>query len=347
MSPLLGGQHPGEPRVGFGEFHFDTPSRFSGTAGSFIVLSRSVNAKCVLDIPMLQCQIRDMSEQGIQIQKLPHLDSPLLIAGFEGWGNALGISKGMVTYLIRKLKAERFAKINPDLFYRYDESRPLVNIEGGVLKSVKSPGGSFYAVHNDPNESDLIILRANEPNLRWVRFADELFSLCVKLDVKTFISLGSMYDNVLHSDRIISGVASSKGLVSELKEKDVIPINYRGPSAIHSTLHSEGRKKGLQCISLWCHCPYYLEGTTHFGLISHLGSLLSFLGGFDLDIEEIEASWRELSRQIQELVDKNPELETMINELRRAKVKGSWESMKESVRKGEKVIHMADFLKPR
>jgi proteasome assembly chaperone (PAC2) family protein len=288
-----------------------------------------------------------MAERGIHINQFPKLESPICIAGFEGWGNALGISKAMVTYLIRKLKAESFARINPDTYYRYDESRPVVNIERGVLRSVKPPGGSFYAVQKGSSGSDLIILRANEPNLRWLHFADELFSLCEKLKVRTFISLGSMYDNVLHSDRIISGVASSKGLVSKLKEKDVIPITYRGPSAIHSTLHSEGLKKGLQCISLWCHCPYYLEGTTHFGLMSHLGALLSFLGGFDLDVEEIEASWRELSRQIQNLVDKNPELDAMINELRKAKVKGSWASMKGSVRKGEKVIHLSDFLKPR
>ena len=132
-----------------------------------------------------------------------------------------------------------------------------------------------------------------------------------------------------------------------MEERNVMPINYRGPSAIHSTLHSEGQKRGIQCISLWCHCPYYLEGTTHFGLLAHLGSLLSFLVGFTLDTEEIEASWKELNKHIQELVEKTPELDAMINELRKAKVRGSWASMKGSERKDEKVIRLADFLKPR
>jgi proteasome assembly chaperone (PAC2) family protein len=303
--------------------------------------------KAPLTFQMRECQIENMSGNAIQIKHLPELESPTLIAGFEGWGNALGVSKAMVSYLIRKLKAQFFAKINPDPFYRYDDSRPLVNIEGGALRSVIPPGGSFYAVHNKSKGGDLVILKANEPNLRWLHFADELFSLCERLGVKTFISLGSMYDNVLHTDRIISGVASSKELVSKMEEKNVMPINYRGPSAIHSTLHSEGQKRGIQCISLWCHCPYYLEGTTHFGLMAHLGSLLSFLVGFTLDTEEIEASWKELNKHIQELVEKTPELDAMINELRKAKVRGSWASMKESERKGEKVIRLADFLKPR
>lgn len=288
-----------------------------------------------------------MIEEGIHIEKLPKLKDPLLIAGFDGWGNALDISKAMVSYLTRKLEAEFFAKMNPDLFYRYDESRPFVNIEDGVLKSVSPPGGSFYFGRSGSKGRDIVILKSNEPTLRWFHFVDELFSLCEKLGVKTIVTLGGMYDNVLHTDRIISGIASSEELFSKLRQKGIIPINYQGPSAIHSTIHFQGLKRGFQCISLWCHCPYYLQGTTHFGLLSYLGSLLSFLGDFQLDTKEIETSWKELKRQIQGLIEKNPELQAMIDEIRKAKVQGSRESMKGAVEKGQKVIHLQDFLRPR
>lgn len=300
-----------------------------------------------LDILQFECQKKCMAEKGIYIEKLPELKDPLLIAGFDGWGNALDISKSMVTYLIRKLKAEFFAGINPDLFFRYDENRPFVNIQQGILKGVSPPGGSFYSCRPGPKGRDIVILKCNEPNLRWLHFVEELFSLCEKLGVRTVVTLGGMYDNVLHTDRIISGIASSEELFSKLKQKDVIPINYQGPGAIHSSIHFQGLKRGFQCISLWCHCPYYLQGTTHFGLLSYLGSLLSFLGDFELDMQEINASWKELNLQIQGLIEKNPELQAMIGEIRKAKVQGSWESMKGSVEKGQKVIRLEDFLKPR
>jgi len=77
-----------------------------------------------------------------------------------------------------------------------------------------------------------------------------------------------------------------------------------------------------------------------------LASLLSSIGEFKLDTEELDTSWKELNRQIQELVEKNPEFQTMINELRKAKVRGSWASLKESTKKGNKVISLKDFLKP-
>lgn len=288
-----------------------------------------------------------MSEKGIIIEQSPELKEPILIAGFEGWGNALDVSEAMVSYLIRKLKAKNFARINPDLFYQYDECRPFVNIQKGNLISISPPGGSFHAARTGSNENDLVILKANEPNLRWSFFVDELFSLCKNLGVRTIITLGGMYGNVLHSDKIISGIASNDILTSRLKQKNVIPANYQGPGAIHCALHLEGQKRGFESISLWCHCPYYLEGTIHFGLLSHLGSLLSFLGNFELDIEEIETSWRQLNKQIKDLMEKNPELHAMIDDIRKAKVRGSWASMKKSGKKDEKVIHLKDFLEPR
>jgi uncharacterized protein YdeI (YjbR/CyaY-like superfamily) len=65
-----------------------------------------------------------------------------------------------------------------------------------------------------------------------------------------------------------------------------------------------------------------------------------------LDTDELETRWKELNKQIQELVEKNPEFQAMINELRRAKVRGSWASLKDSAKKGSNVISLKDFLKP-
>ena len=284
-----------------------------------------------------------MIEEEIEIDNLPELNDPLFIAGFDGWGNALDISSGMVDYLIRKLDVQFFGKFNPDLFYRFDENRPTVSIENGLLKKISPPGGFFYATRPGSMERDIILLKAAEPSIHWFHFVDSILSLCQRTGVKTIISLGSMYDNVLHTETIISALASSEELLARLKEKNVITINYKGPGAIHTTIQDKAQKRGFDCISLWCHCPYYLQGTTHFGILAHLGSLLSSWGGFKLDTEELETTWGELNKQIQEIIDKNPELQGMINDLRKAKLKVSWDAAK----KHDKVIHLEDFLKPR
>jgi hypothetical protein len=78
-----------------------------------------------------------------------------------------------------------------------------------------------------------------------------------------------------------------------------------------------------------------------------LGALLAFLGEFQLDVKDLEESWKELNEQIQVLIEKKPELRDMIVKLRKAKVRGSWESMKASIKKDEKVIDIKDFLEPK
>jgi proteasome assembly chaperone (PAC2) family protein len=288
-----------------------------------------------------------MNAAGIHTKELPQLKNPLLIAGFDGWGNALNISVGMTAFLIRIFNARDFAALDSDTFYRYDEHRPLVSIDGGIVKTLSPPGGSFYAARTADAQNDLVILKADEPSLRWFQFVDQLFSLCRTLGIKTITTLGSMYDSVLHTDSIISGVASSADLMSRLEQHNVNPISYQGPSAIHSIIQSEGSKRDFECISLWSHCPYYLQGTTHYGILSRLGSLLSTLGNFQLDTRDLDANWEKLREQIQNLIDGNSELQSLVDKLRKERLKGSTTGLKATLRGDEKVINLKDFLDPK
>jgi proteasome assembly chaperone (PAC2) family protein len=287
-----------------------------------------------------------MIESAIQIDKLPELKNPLLIAGFEGWGNALKISSGMADYLVQKFRAQRFAEINPDLFFRYDEMRPVVHIEEGTLKSITAPGGTFYAAQTASGGRDLVILKSDEPQLRWSGFVQELFNLCHRLNINSIITIGSMYDHVLHTDRFVSAIASDAAMISALRQKGINSISYQGPGAIHSTIHAEGLKRNSACLSLWCHCPLYLQGTTHFGILAHLGKLLASVGDFELNTEDLEANWEKLSVQIEKLIDNNAELQAVVKELRKAKTRGSDIAMKGAV-KDEKIINIQDFLQPK
>ena len=288
-----------------------------------------------------------MGAKGFQIDELPDLERPLLIAGFDGWGNALKISSGIAAYLIRKFKAQRFARIDSDTFFRYDEMRPVVHIEEGEFKSLTPPGGTFYAARTPPGGRDLVILKSDEPSLRWFDFVEELFNLCRRLNVETVLTIGSMYDHVLHTDRIVSAVASDAALSSMLKQKGVNLISYQGPSAIHSTIHSEGLKRSCACMSLWCHCPFYLQGTTHFGVLAHLAKLIAAMGDFDINVDDLEASWDKLNIQIENLIENNAELQGVIDELRKAKVRGVATEMKGTLKSDEKIINIQDFLQPR
>ena len=135
-------------------------------------------------------------------------------------------------------------------------------------------------------------------------------------------------------------------MTSLLRQKGVNSISYEGPSAIHSFIHAEGLKRNYACINLWCHCPVYLQGTTHFGILAHLGKLLASLGGFEINTDDLEVSWEKLNTQIENLIDNNAELQAVVKELRKAKTRGSDTALKGAV-KDEKIINIQDFLQPK
>ncbi|MFH2066419.1 MAG: PAC2 family protein [Pseudomonadota bacterium] len=287
-----------------------------------------------------------MTETGIHIHHIPELERPLMIIGFDGWGNAMNISKGMAIYLSKKLNGKKFAEIDPDIFYRYDAARPMVQIELGRLQKLTMPNGTFYAVKTDPGERDLVILEADEPNLRWNFFREEILSFCDRLGIDMMITLGSMYDNVLHTDMVVSGIISDKNLIPKFAEKGINLIYYQGPSAIHGILQEKISERGITGISLWCHCPYYLQETVHFGMLAHLGRLLAFLGEFTLQTDELENSWHLLHQKIETMIENKPEIQAVVNELKKARVRGVWEKKQASLKKDEKVINLKDFMDP-
>ena len=81
-------------------------------------------------------------------------------------------------------------------------------------------------------------------------------------------------------------------------------------------------------------------------LESHLGSILATMGDFELDTTDLEDSWKRLNEQIQELVDNNTEIQNIISELRKSKVRGTAADMRGAL-KDEKIINIEDFLDPK
>ena len=193
---------------------------------------------------------------------------------------------------------------------------------------------------------DLVFLSAHEPQLHWHHFVEMLCRLMASLDVAHVVTLGSLYDNVLHTDRMISAVSSDNDFLLLLKKNQVHPINYQGPSAIHSLIQETGPRFNLPCTSLWAHCPHYLQGPPHYGLLSFLGELLSNIWGFPLDTMDLDNQWEEISAQIQTLIEENPKLKEAIKQIRKARVSTSIEGQRKTAQKDDNVIDLKDFLFP-
>jgi proteasome assembly chaperone (PAC2) family protein len=274
----------------------------------------------------------------ITFSKKPKLNRPILIAGFEGWPNAGSISSDVLSFLKKGLGVKKFAEVNPDIFHKYSNNRPYAKIDGGEVKYLLfSPYEFFYKKGSICQ--DLILFLGKEPQLRWNQFTRSFLQLATDFDVSMLITIGGTYDYVTHKQAPwISGVVTDNGLKHKFVALGIKKAKYEGPVSIQTFLLQEAKKIGIKGINMWGHVPQYLTNN-NFPTICQILACLKEIVGFDLDLSEIKLKSDELLKQIDLIVQKNPELSKYIEKIQ----KGC--HLKKEPSFHEKVIQINDFLK--
>ena len=80
----------------------------------------------------------------LRILERPTLARPVLVAAFRGWndgGQAASLATG---YLAKLWSAERFADIDPELFFDFQATRPQVSLVDGVTRKIEWPENALY-----------------------------------------------------------------------------------------------------------------------------------------------------------------------------------------------------------
>jgi hypothetical protein len=98
------------------------------------------------------------------------LRAPNALLAFGGWVDAGSGGTGGVRHLIGSLSARKLAEIEPEEFYSFTDTRPLVAVTGPGERSVHWPRGEFHGAILE-HDHDLILFVAPEPNLKWRAFA--------------------------------------------------------------------------------------------------------------------------------------------------------------------------------
>ncbi|NVM24297.1 MAG: PAC2 family protein [Desulfobacterales bacterium] len=281
-----------------------------------------------------------MAEDLVTYYQAPPLHNPVLIAGFGGWSNGGNIALKSIEYIIRKKGATVIARVDPDHFYQFTQNRPVITVKEGRLQDLNLKKISFYFCPNREGEHDLILLKAQEPDYRWPTFVQILFHLFKQWGVSLIISIGGMYDDVLHTEAIVSGVYSCEEWKEVFIKNDVHLIEYEGPSGIHSLIMQRAEKESYPFIGLWGHSPLYLRGT-NFRVVVRIISLIASFIDFSIDTLELESSLKQFDHQIGEILEKNSELREHIEEIK--KIRGGEARKKDT----PKIINIKDFFRPK
>jgi len=258
----------------------------------------------------------DLNIAGVSVFESPELRNPHFVAAFGGWADAGEVATGSLRYLIARLGAKRFARLDHEEFYDLSTVRPLVIVEEGEYKGLRYPSNDLFYWKDEASERGLICLLGTEPHLRWRKYTDTILDIARHFDVTRIISLGGLFDALPHTKTPrISGTASSRDLRDMLSSLSIQMVDYQGPSSIHSALSIACSRAGFESVSLWGHAPLYVRTPANPKVCHAILSKLCTLIGYDIDLEGIKSAGEYLDSALNRLLAQNEQLRLYVRRL--------------------------------
>jgi predicted ATP-grasp superfamily ATP-dependent carboligase len=245
----------------------------------------------------------------------PQLERPVLIAAFRGWNDGGQGASLAGAYLARAWAAREFATIDPETFYDFQSTRPLVSLVDGETRQIDWPENSFLHAPLPGAGRDAIIMLGVEPNLRWRTFSELVAGVALEHRVELVLTLGSLLADVPHTRSApVTGSATDPRLIEEL---GLQLSRYEGPTGIVGVLHDACSRAGLKSASLWAAVPHYVSLTPSPRAAKALVDRLADLLGADIDTGELDEAADAYTRQVSEAVSSDEETAPYVQELER------------------------------
>jgi len=291
------------------------------------------------------------------IAERPKLRRPYMVCGLSGWVDGGESASGSARYLIKKLKAQKFAEIPIDRFHIFQMSgelsqRPKIKIEDGLLKEHRFPRNQFYYMVNPNADNDLILYLGMEPNLNWAEYAGAILSVAHEFGVARIYLLGGVLDKTPHTrEPGVSCACSSAELREEMLKYGTQYSNYEGPGSFGTTLLHFCQQKQMPMVILIARATYYPEFNIIIphnpkairALVKRLDSLLRLY----LDTTDLDREAEEFEAKLSFMASHNPEFQAYVTELEKDFTEVRYEepldiSASEAVRLAEEFLRKKD-----
>jgi len=244
----------------------------------------------------------------IELEEVPPLVDPVMIAAFEGWNDAGEAATSTVDHLIAEWSAQTVAAIDPEDFYDFQVNRPTVSLGPDGERQITWPTSQLAVCRPPGSERDLVLLRGIEPNMRWREFCAQLLATADDLGVQLVVTLGALLADTPHTRPIpVTGTATDPELVEQLKLQE---SRYEGPTGIVGVFQDACDRLDMPAVSFWAAVPHYVAQPpcpkATMALLGQIEDLLEVsvpLG----DLPEESRAWErgvdELSREDSEVAE--------------------------------------------
>ncbi len=253
----------------------------------------------------------------IELEGVPELVDPVMVAAFEGWNDAGDAASTAVGHMEREWKGEVFAALDAEDYYDFQVNRPQVWLDAGSRK-ITWPTTRLAVVRvgdagGKGRPRDLVLVRGIEPSMRWRSFCNEILGFAHELGVEMVVVLGALLGDTPHSRPVpVTGVTSDPDLARTMNLEE---SRYEGPTGIVGILQEACTHAGVPAVSLWASVPHYVSQPPNpkatLALLNRLEDLLELnvpLGelqedarAWQLGVDQLAAEDSEVAEYVQSL----------------------------------------------
>ncbi|MEU1025283.1 PAC2 family protein [Streptomyces sp. NPDC005900] len=249
----------------------------------------------------------------IELEGVPELVDPVMVAAFEGWNDAGDAASAAVAHLEKEWKGEVFAALDAEDYYDFQVNRPTVWLDDGVRK-ITWPTTRLSVVRvGGDKPRDLVLVRGIEPSMRWRSFCNEILGFAHELGVELVVVMGALLGDTPHTRPVpVSGVTSDPDLARTM---DLEETKYEGPTGIVGILQEACTHAGVPAVSLWAAVPHYVSQPPNpkatLALLNRLEDLIDLripLGelpedarAWQLGVDQLAAEDSEVAEYVQSL----------------------------------------------
>jgi proteasome assembly chaperone (PAC2) family protein len=251
----------------------------------------------------------------IELEDLPELIDPVLIAAFEGWNDAGEAASGAIEHLREVWGAELLTELDPEEYYDYQVNRPHVSIDASGIRQVTWPATRLFVARLPASSRDVVLVQGIEPNMKWQQFVREVLGLAAELDVQMVVTLGALLSDTPHTRPVpITGTSTDASIGASL---GLEASQYEGPTGIVGILQEACSRFGIPSVSFWAAVPHYVAQPpcpkATLALIRRiedlldvpvpLGDLIDNARAWEVGVDELAADDDEVADYVKQLED--------------------------------------------
>ena len=180
-------------------------------------------------------------------QLLPQLNSPVLVAAFEGWNDAGDAASTAIEHLQLSWDARPLAELDPEDYYDFQVTRPTTKLVDGITRLVEWPTTRLSVCRPPGADYDVVLVHGIEPNMRWRSFCDELLRYVQDLGITTVVALGALLADTPHTRPVpVTGTSYDAASAARFKLER---SKYEGPTGIVGVFQDACVQAGVPAIS--------------------------------------------------------------------------------------------------